>query len=99
MKEVREAGGPWTVAGDPQEGGKMGLLLVKCGVGGGGGTNTNVQMEGQQRRKGGDRLKTWWRELKKVSAVCWTGQLPVKKEGVGGAVAGSQSCPYEVTAC
>lgn len=37
MKEVREAGGPWTVAGDPQEGGKMGLLVVKCGVGGGGG--------------------------------------------------------------
>lgn len=36
MKEVREAGGPWTVAGDPQEGGKMGLLVVKCGVGGGG---------------------------------------------------------------
>lgn len=50
-------GGPWTVAGDPQEGGKMGVLVVKCegfGVGRGVGTNTNVQlntnvqMEGQQ---------------------------------------------------
>lgn len=24
MREVREAGGPWTMASDPQEGGKMG---------------------------------------------------------------------------
>lgn len=52
MKEVREAGGPWTVAGDPQEGGKMGVLVVKCevfgvgkGWGGGCKINTNVQMD------------------------------------------------------
>lgn len=52
------------------------------------------------------RLKTWWCDsvIKKVSAVYWTGQLPVKKrERVGrtgrgsDAVARSQSCPYEVS--
>lgn len=52
MEEVRGAGGPWTVAGDPQEGGEgggcwwwsvRGLVLA-----GGGKMDTNGQMEGQR---------------------------------------------------
>lgn len=51
MEEVRVAGGPWTVAGDPRERGERGVLVVKCegfGVAGRGGGGTNGQMEGQR---------------------------------------------------